>query len=301
MNLGNYTVPELKQEARDLGLSGYSNVPKGGLINLIGRFFSRKPSSTPAPRPASPPLPATSGRTVRIPLTIPKRMAPPTPNMIALSEDVLYELAQYLNYNALKNLCTSNREYRRICQTERFQQLIEQSRLKTVQAKVQQVLDLIEKSGNDVTLVLTDEKDHNLEIWGFSSNQANISERSNEDYFSAIIYKYFKEKLNFKGFENLTPDEYYDFLTKTKFEFGKIPDYALKRFLKDPIYAPFNLLFSVCNSSGKSVPIYEYQTPQLKPGSTLITLGYVKPQEMLDILTLAFKNYPDAVIKSGRF
>ena len=321
MSLNDYTVAQLKQIARNAGQSGYSNLPKKSLLDLIGGIFSRKPSPpqptnpqqpasppqptnpqqpTSSPRPASSPRPI-SGNTVRVPLIIPERTAPSTLGL--LGEDVLYELAQNMDYEGLRNLCTSNRKYRAMCQTERFKRVIEQSHQKIIQDKVQQVLELID-ARQSVTLNLPEKngKYHVLEVWGPypDGEQDHMSERINDNYFSSIIYRYLKQKLNFKGFENLTPEEYSDFITQTEFSIGKISGPNLTYLLANPIYGPFRLIFEMVDESGNSIEPNMYQLPQVKPDSTLISLQGVKRQDLIGILTLAFKYYPNAITRVGR-
>ena len=308
MSLSDYTVPELKQIARNAGQAGYSNLPKKSLLDLIGGLFSRRPTNPPPPasppRPASPPI---SGKTVRVPLTIPERKlsALPAPSApVTLNADIIYELAQKMDHNGLRNLCSTNSEYRKLCQTPRFQRLIEQIRTeKLMNDKVQQVLQLVEKHDAEVNLTLVNDsnKRHTIRIWGPNpgGQKDHLSENIDGDnYFSSIVYKYLKEKLNFKGFENLTPEEFYDFLTQTKFDFGKFPDYAVNNFTNEPIYSPFHFIFDVLDESGKK-PLTMYQLPQVKPDSTLISLQAVPQQVLTDMLTMVFKLYPNTLI-NGR-
>lgn len=223
-NLNNYTVPELKQEARNQGLAGYSSLPRTGLINLIRGIFSPRAPATPAPRApvmadlSQSPLQKEGfmytisdkgeGHTIEYVTSIRSQepyisesvraygpnyqqysvlrklygeKAMPTnssgrrtdgpnygidnptaeeirevlnelrelPNYdeaqlistrtnqrlnepevfpFSANEDLLYELSKHLTAQQLRNLCSSNSEYRKICQTERFQQLVQNLR-----------------------------------------------------------------------------------------------------------------------------------------------------------------------------
>lgn len=83
-----YTVSELKQLARERRLAGYSNLHRDELIELL------------------------QGAT------------DPT----VLPEDILYELTKHLSISELKQLCSTNRQYAKLCQSPRFQQIINQEK-----------------------------------------------------------------------------------------------------------------------------------------------------------------------------
>lgn len=65
-------------------------------------------------------------------------------------ENLLYEISQNLTLNELKNLCVSNHKTRLMCQTERFQQLIERKIQEKEEEKEAYYRDLVNKIYNKI-------------------------------------------------------------------------------------------------------------------------------------------------------
>lgn len=101
-DLSYYTVDQLRQFARDNNINIGRLIRKADLIAIIQEHLGVN-------GPQTPPVP----------------QSPSGPSLQALlpSEDLFYELVEKLPVNKIKDLCSTNRQYRATCQKERFQKL----------------------------------------------------------------------------------------------------------------------------------------------------------------------------------
>ncbi len=58
--------------------------------------------------------------------------------LLNVNRDIFYELLKYLELNNVKNLCSSNREIRKICQDKRFEQLFKEKLKEEKEEKIYQ-------------------------------------------------------------------------------------------------------------------------------------------------------------------
>lgn len=105
-----YTINELKQYARQNNIDIRGLTLKSDLLHAILNTgsISVRPS-----RPVT-----TSNNQVQTDNALMQ--------MIKANPDMLYELTQRLTLEEIRNLCTTNKEYQAICQSDRFRQLIRQ-------------------------------------------------------------------------------------------------------------------------------------------------------------------------------
>lgn len=115
-----YTVNELKRHARE------QNIPIGGLTrkaDILNAILNQQSGTTIPPPPT--------------------RTISPTTGTIPPIGDLFTELSKHLTLKELKNLCTTNQEYRALCSTERFQRLLKEKQVqedKPYQDKIDQIL-----------------------------------------------------------------------------------------------------------------------------------------------------------------
>ena len=136
---------------------------------------------------------------------------------IISQRDQLFQAAQNLTFDDLKQLCQTNRDYRTLCAEPRFQQLIRNRFEETTVAKVRKVLQQIKDTPNNTTLLFqlvpvdtANTITHELDIYKDDEGKiAHIQETiAGFPMEKSLIYQLFKKLMKFKGIENYTPSEY---------------------------------------------------------------------------------------------
>lgn len=189
-----YTVAELKQIARERGLSGYSRLRRNELIDLLqGSSINRTVKATDR-----------------------SELIQELPNN--LPDDILYELTQHLSISELKALCSTNQQYAKLCQSPRFSEIINREKAKIeqekqLQATINELYQGIVNAGFNGVTYNIDNKDHTLTMkygrnpdkeYRFYTSESMPIDRNAKNMWAAshnksILHKLFGEQAQSKS------------------------------------------------------------------------------------------------------
>ena len=118
-NFSYYTVQELKRYARENNIRLAGLTRKADIIEIIKEHLSTTNIEDTQPQSAL----QTSSKVQLASETQPSWSNGSNLMSLCPSDDLFYELVKKLSLNNIKSLCSSSRQYRTLCQKERFQQL----------------------------------------------------------------------------------------------------------------------------------------------------------------------------------
>lgn len=212
--------------------------------------------------------------------------------------DTLFETARHLDFNNLRYLCQTNRLYSNICREERFQTLIRQRYDEMISEKVNDDINRLKTSSEFTSRIKFNlvkasnvNQSHQIEFIKDYRGLILITERlQNLDYSNSIIYRYAKNLLNFAGFENITQEQYEQFVDDPRLNKSHYSDLQLINDI-DFLFQKLNLKLYGTNSTS----FYNVRADIIN--RLTLEANNVQPQSLIDILTLIYKSYPNAEVE----
>ena len=212
-----------------------------------------------------------------------------------MQRDQLYETARHLDLNTLRHLCQTNKLYYEICKEERFKRLIRQRYDEMILNKVNNMINRLKNSKNMSAIIRLNlyrgpdaNRFHEIEFFRDYRGVFYITEDlKNLDYTDSIIYRYVKKVMNFKGFENITPEEYEDFVNDPRLIKSHYSDFPLISDI-DYLLQKVNLTLYGTNQNS----FYNVKEDSFNP--LVINANNVQPKSLKDMVTMMYKLYPNA-------